>query len=81
MLAQLFNFKIDCPAYSLNELPPTYLAIAIRDSTDPSKVLGVIQLMDRTNNFKFLDQDVRHLYLIAEQLSTVISRLESDLFS
>lgn len=41
--SKVINPQIDCPlTYQTGEMPPTYLAMAVRDQQDPSKVLGVI---------------------------------------
>ena len=64
-----FNPRIDSPlSLSLPDVPSTYLALSIRDSQS-DKVLAVIHLILRANNFRFMDSDIKHLHLISEHLS------------
>ena len=53
---QFFNSDLDCSLNVSSEvIPSTYLAMTIRDISDNNKVLGVIQLMMRSNGFKFME--------------------------
>ena len=58
-------------------MPQTYLSMTIRDQEDPTKVIGVIQLLVRANNIRFTEQDVEHLGLLSAHLSQVFSYIQS----
>lgn len=63
---QFINLQIDCPLsyHQSEEMPHTYLAMTVRDINDPTKVIGIVQLMMRMSTIRFTEQDVNHLGLI-----------------
>jgi len=72
--SQFLNFYLDCPLSYQDQLtPPTYLSMTIRDSNDPSRVLGILQLMNRTNGIRFTEQDVTHLGVLCSHLSQIFT--------
>jgi GAF domain-containing protein len=59
----LFNPRIDqAPAECR---PQTYLAMAVKEGT----LIGIIQLANRHNGFRFTEQDQKHLGLICDHMA------------
>lgn len=69
--SQFINLALDCPLVYQHQqgMPQTYLSMSVRDQEDPSKVLGVVQLLCRASNIRFTEQDVEHLALLTQHLS------------
>ena len=49
--------------------------MTIRDPADPSTVLGILQLIQRTSDVRFTEHDLSHLQLLCQQLSQVLAHV------
>ena len=49
--------------------------MTVRDPADPSTVLGILQLIQRTSDVRFTEHDLSHLQLLCQQLSQVLAHV------
>ncbi|CDW76403.1 UNKNOWN [Stylonychia lemnae] len=78
MAKQLFHQNIDAPI-GFNEIcPQTYLACSVKDKN--GNVQAIIQLIGRQNNFKFVEQDAKHLVMLCDHLSQIFEYIHNEKF-